>query len=81
MEDVLTRLSELEQKYFSQLDLKFDEIEGESSLRKASREARKDRQKKEITELFDDWSTWFEDTRRMVADPNPYVDVRAVFVG
>ena len=81
LEDVLSRLSELEQKYFTQLDLKFDAADGESSLRKASREARKDRQKKEIAELFDDWSTWFEDTRRMVTDPNPYVDVRAVFVG
>ena len=34
-----------------------------------------------IERLFQDWTDWFERTRRMVADPNPYVDVKAVFVG
>lgn len=81
LDDVLSRLSSLEKRYFTQLDLKFGEVEGETAARKGSRQARLDRKKKEISELFDDWAQWFEDTRRMVEDPNPYVDVRAVFVG
>ena len=34
-----------------------------------------------IERLFQDWTEWFERTRRMVADPNPHVDVKAVLVG
>ena len=81
LDDVLDRLSNLEEKHCSQLDLKFEAIEGETLARKRSREVRKEKQKREISQLFDDWSQWFEETRSMVDDPNPYVDVRAVFVG
>lgn len=78
---VLDRLSSLEQQYFSQLEMKFEIKEGESTLHQRSKQARLHRQKAEITQLFDDWAHWFEETRKMVDDPNPYVDVRAVFVG
>jgi superfamily II DNA or RNA helicase len=81
LEKVLERLSNLEGEYFTQLDLKFEAVEGETSLRKRSREVRLEKQKKEISQLFDDWAQWFKETREMVDDPNPYVDVRAVFVG
>ena len=63
------------------LDHKFEAAEGETLPRSRGREIRLEKQKKEISQLFDDWSQWFEETRRMVDDPNPYVDVRAVFVG
>jgi hypothetical protein len=36
---------------------------------------------RQIDQLFDDWAEWFDRTRRMVEDPNPYVDIKAVFVG
>jgi superfamily II DNA or RNA helicase len=81
LEDVLDRLSSLEEEYFSQLDIKFESAEGETLPRRRGREIRLEKQKKEISQLFDEWSQWFEETRRMVDDPNPYVDVRAVFVG
>ena len=81
LEEVLDRLSSLEEQYFSQLDLKFEAVERETLPRRRGREMRLEKQKKEISQLFDDWSQWFEETRRMVDDPNPYVDVRAVFVG
>ena len=81
LEEVLDRLSSLEKQYFSQLDIKFEAAEGETLPRRRGREMRLEKQKKEISQLFDDWSQWFEETRRMVDDPNPYVDVRAVFVG
>jgi hypothetical protein len=42
---------------------------------------RLEKQKKEVSLLFEDWAQWFIETREMVDDPNPYVDVRAVFVG
>ena len=35
----------------------------------------------QIDRLFYDWAEWFERTRQMVDDPNPYVEVKAVFVG
>ena len=81
LEEVLDRLSNLEGEYFTQLDLKFEAVEGETLLRKRSRELRLEKQKKEISQLFEDWAQWFKETREMVDDPNPYVDVRAVFVG
>ena len=81
LEEVLERLSNLEGEYFTKLDLKFEAVEGETSLRKRSREVRLEKQKKEISQLFEDWAQWFKETREMVDDPNPYVDVRAVFVG
>ncbi|MAI12441.1 MAG: hypothetical protein CMM15_00335 [Rhodospirillaceae bacterium] len=81
LKEVLDRLSSLEEQYFSQLDIKFESAEGETLPRRRGREIRLEKQKKEISQLFDDWSQWFEETRRMVDDPNPYVDVRAVFVG
>jgi hypothetical protein len=81
LEEVLDRLSSLEKQYFSQLGIKFEAAEGETLPRRRGREMRFEKQKKEISQLFDDWSQWFEETRRMVDDPNPYVDVRAVFVG
>lgn len=81
LEEVLERLSKLEGEYFTQLDLKFGAVEGETSLRERSREVRLEKQKKEISQLFDDWAQWFKETREMVDDPNPHVNVRAVFVG
>ena len=81
LEEVLNRLSSLEGEYFSQLDLKFEAVEGEILPRRRIREVRLEKQKQEISQLFEDWKQWFEETRRMVDDPNPYVDVRAVFVG
>ena len=81
LEMVLTRLTDLEADYFAQLDLQFEEKENETPTRKKSREIKLEKRKLAISELFEDWADWFIETREMVDDPNPYVDVRAVFVG
>ena len=81
LEDVLERLINLEGEYFTQLDLKFEAVEGETSLRKRSREVRLEKQKNEISQRFAEWAQWVKATREMVDDTNPYVDVSAVFLG
>ena len=81
LEMVLARLTSLEADYFAQLDLQFEEKENETPTRKKSREIKLEKRKLAISELFEDWAHWFKETREMVDDPNPYVDVKAVFVG
>jgi sensor domain CHASE-containing protein len=44
-------------------------------------QTRRDNQAAEIDQLFEDWASWHDRTRRMVSDPNPYVEVKAVFQG
>jgi hypothetical protein len=57
-----------------------ESVEGLSSAEKRRLTIRRKREQ-EIDKLFHDWTEWFERTRKMVADPNPHVDVKAVFVG
>ena len=81
---VLQRLGEFEARFRSQLSLKFDDLPQDLSGLSAAEKRRltmRQRQEREIDQLFEDWTEWFEQTRRMVADPNPHVDVKAVFVG
>ena len=54
LDDILDRLSSLEKQYFSQLNLKFEAVEGETLPRRRGREMRLEKQKKEISQLFDD---------------------------
>lgn len=84
LNEVLDRLSHFEQRFRSQLSLKFGEIPddpAELSSNKRRQLTLRRREEQKVDELFDDWAKWFERTRQMVADPNPYVDVKAVFVG
>ncbi len=80
----LERLSAFETRFRKQLVLKFGEMP-ESETPNASPKSRsqrlRDSRSLEIDQLFDDWSSWHERTRKMVSDPNPYVEIRAVFVG
>ena len=84
LNEVLDRLSRFEGRFRSQLSLKFGEIPddpGELSSNQRRQLTLRRREEQKVDELFDDWTKWFERTRKMVADPNPYVDVKAVFVG
>ena len=81
---VLERLSVLETRFKTQLTLNF----GEKSVRpdtlsptEKRRQIRRQTKEEQIDRLFEDWTEWFERTRQMVNDPNPYVDVKAVFLG
>jgi len=81
---VLDRLSALENRFRTQLTLNLGElpesVEGLSPAEKRRLTIRRKREQ-EIDKLFHDWTEWFERTRQMVADPNPHVDIKAVFVG
>jgi superfamily II DNA or RNA helicase len=80
----LDRLSAFEARFRKQLVLKFGE-QSQSEAGKTSQQSRsqrlRDSRSLEIDQLFDDWSSWYERTRKMVNDPNPYVEIKAVFVG
>ncbi|MCE5972604.1 DEAD/DEAH box helicase [Sinirhodobacter sp. WL0062] len=81
---VLDRLGDLEGRFRAQLTLDLgDESDDPSGLSPTEKRRLTIRRAKEqkIERLFQDWTEWFERTRRMVDDPNPYVDVKAVFVG
>ena len=84
LDAVLDRLSSLETRFRSQLSLDLGDLpgndEGLSPVEKRRLTIRRKREQ-EIDKLFHDWTDWFERTRKMVADPNPHVDVKAVFVG
>ena len=80
----LDRLSAFEARFRKQLVLKFGE-QSQSEAGKTFQQSRskrlRDSRSLEIDQLFDDWSSWYERTRKMVNDPNPYVEIKAVFVG
>ena len=81
LNSVLTSLADLEGRTVDQLTLQFAEKEQESRLQSSNRQKRLERRKQEVSQLFEEWGSWFEETQQMVNDPNPYVDVRAVLVG
>lgn len=84
LDGVLDRLAALETRFKVQLSLELGEPEGAqealSSVEKRRITLRKAREQ-QIDRLFKDWTEWFERTRQMVDDPNPHVDVKAVFLG
>lgn len=84
LDAVLDRLSALEKRFRAQLTLDLGGLaEGGQEFTSAEKRRLTMRRKREqeIDKLFHDWTEWFERTRKMVADPNPHVDVKAVFVG
>jgi superfamily II DNA or RNA helicase len=81
---VLDRLAALETRFRAQLTLDLGamgDTEGGMSPAEKRRLTLRRKREREIEKLFQDWTDWFERTRKMVADPNPHVDVKAVFVG
>jgi len=83
LNQVLDRLGALEVRFKAQLEFNFGEQPThEDALTPAGKRrlARRKLQEDTIERLFSDWADWFERTRRMVADPKPHVDVKAVFV-
>jgi hypothetical protein len=81
---VLGRLAALETRFRAQLTLQFGDAPADEAMMSSADKRRLTLRRKremEIDRLFQDWTEWFERTRKMVADPNPHVDVKAVFVG
>ncbi|MBX2831455.1 MAG: DEAD/DEAH box helicase family protein [Rhodospirillales bacterium] len=84
LDKVLERLSALERRFKAQLTLDLGDMDGGTN-QLSSAEKRKltlrQAEEEKIERMFRDWTEWFERTRSMVSDPNPHVDVKAVFVG
>ena len=84
LDAVLDRLSALEVRFRAQLTLDLgDAPPAKDAISSADKRRLTIRSKREqdIEKLFNDWTEWFERTRKIVSDPNPHVDVKAVFVG
>jgi superfamily II DNA or RNA helicase len=84
LDKTMELLARFETRFQSQLSMKFENLpEDDANLSATQRrqKTRRDNRAAEIDQLFNDWSSWFERTRRMVNDPNPYVEIKAVFVG
>lgn len=81
--EVVTRLSDLEIRYLEQLSLRFGSSDnGQIADTETTRvTSSRERKKQEIEHIFESCNTWFDRTRRMASDPNPHVDVIAVFTG
>ena len=80
----LNRLAGFEARFRKQLDLKFADVPADNAAMTASQRRQKTRRQNraaEIDQLFEDWTSWYDRTRRMVKDPNPFVEIKAVFVG
>ena len=65
------RLNELRNKRFDQLELRFADVQ--ISPRQLSK---KERERREIEKIFNDWETWVVDT--MKTEDNPYIRIVAV---
>lgn len=84
LDKVLERLSGLEQRFKQQLILDLGDIADVTHQLTSSEKRRltiRQAEEQKVERMFRDWTEWFERTRSMVSDPNPHVDVKAVFVG
>lgn len=81
--EVIARLSDLETRHLEQLSLRFGSPRNRQILdaEKSGITSPRERKKQEIEHIFESCNTWFDRTRRMANDPNPHVDVIAVFTG
>ena len=84
LDQVLDRLVELEKRFRTQLSRGLGDIANNDTELSPTAKRRRTvilMKEQKIERLFQDWTEWFERTRRMVDDPNPHVDVKSVFVG
>ena len=84
LQAILDRLADLEARFRKQLSLQFDDLPehiSDLTISQRRQKTRRDSKSAEINQLFEDWTAWYERTRRMVDDPNPFVEIKAVFVG
>jgi Helicase conserved C-terminal domain len=73
----LDRLSALEQRHLDEVQRTFPfEILSDARIAR-----RKEAREGEVKKMIADWWTWFEGTCHLVDDPNPFVQVVAVFEG
>jgi hypothetical protein len=71
----LEALERLKKKQYEQLEFRFGDIQQPESLVKG----RKEKERREINRIFDDYLDWIEET--MTTEDNPYIQVVAVLRG
>ena len=82
LDATLARLSDLQARFHSQIELDFGHEDPSLSPGLRNRwKQRKDNRQRDVIQMFDDLAGWYQRNRRMVQDPHPYVEVKAVFIG
>ena len=84
MKAIRERIDGLRARFDVHLEQQFDLLTEDVSRLKPHEIAklnRKNRRRAEIKSLFESWNEWHSETRETDDDPNPYVTVKAVFVG
>ena len=83
LDETLSRLVDLQTRFLAQIEMDLGDTHpdrlhpGLQNRLQRRRESRR----QDVNEMFDDWSAWFLRSRTIVKDPNPHVEVKAVFVG
>ncbi|WP_455269283.1 SNF2-related protein [Rhizobium herbae] len=82
LDETLTRLGALRSRFVDQIELDMGVAESDVSPAILKRRlVQKDNRRRDVEEMFSDWTAWFQRNRTMVKDPNPYVEIKAVFAG
>jgi len=79
--DVRKRLEPFRSRFAAQLELNFSRDGHAGSSIQKRRDALKRRREGEVNELFKGWEDWIAETCVLPDDPNPFVEVKAVFRG
>ena len=80
-ENIRARLAKFKDRFNSQLSLKFGDSSGTENGSGADRRklGRKAKQQQKIETMFQDWERWVTVSCKLADDPNPHVDIKAVF--
>jgi hypothetical protein len=84
LDAALDRLARLEARFRAQLELKFADASDDASqltIQQRRQKTRRENRSAEIDAMFEDFAAWHKSRRRMADDPNPFVAIKAVFVG
>ncbi|MCA1412673.1 DEAD/DEAH box helicase [Bradyrhizobium sp. NBAIM20] len=84
LDATLERLAGLEARFRADLDMKFADVPQNGSqltIQQRRQKTRRQNRAAEIDTIFADLAAWHSSRRRIVDDPNPFVAIKAVFVG
>ncbi len=79
--NIRSRLARLKDRFDSQLTLRFgdDPEESSVSLPDRARLSRKAQLQRKTEDMFNSWESWIRQSCTLTDDPNPHVDIKAVF--
>ncbi|MBR1331741.1 DEAD/DEAH box helicase [Bradyrhizobium ottawaense] len=84
LDTTLDRLARLEARFRAQLELRLADTTDDSArltIQQRRQKSRRQNRSAEIDAMFEDFVAWHKSRRRMADDPNPFVAIKAVFVG